>query len=276
VGSRCYAWPVPFFARWLTTLLTTTTIMLSVRTPGVHAEKLSQLLSQLDNRDPEQRLLAVQGLARSEDPRAQRALMVSAQTDPDTRVRHAAAEAVRRINPLAYVGQLASAEPSPVKTAPSPRLRPRASRATLLALGLRADALRLDDSLGGNASAGLRVGWFEAELMLGFPAMTMAAQLRVLLTSYPRFTPLVLLGAAVSYNNGNDSPTGASASMFGGLGARYYWIPPIYTQLLLLVSWTPTEGPTVGDYPRSAYAAEDRAISLPLMLQTGLELWFGQ
>jgi len=94
--------------------------------------------------------------------------------------------------------------------------------------------------------------------------------MRLLLLSYPRLTPFVTAGVAVSFNNGMEGADRAAVSLTGGVGLRWYIIPPIFVQAELLVAWVAKQARPViqGDD-----ALDERAFAVPVLLSAGLELW---
>lgn len=232
------------------------------------AASLRELVRRLRSANGPERLDAARALARTKSRDALRPLLICAQVDGEESVRQACAAAVRAIDQRAFASKLASADPPPVRKPIYP-LRPRARYATLLLLGLDLDATRAAESVGGSAAFGIRWGDVEAQLTLGFPAMSLALRARWLLIRYPRLTPYLSAGATVIYNEGDDRRREALA-LQAGAGVRFYFIPPIFVQIEALASWAahaPLREAGVGSKVAS------RRFALPIMFQAGLELW---
>ncbi len=232
-------------------------------------QTIPKLMAMLDDDEADVRLAAVKALHRMRARVAVPALLVRAQIDHDARVRAAAATAVLKLRPRAFAGKLGSADPSPVQPPPPPPLRPRARYATLFTLGIAADALRVDESFGGTAGFALRWGDVEAQLALGYPAIRLGLQLRWLMIRYPRLSPYLVGGGVTVFNNDDDDRRTAVA-VFGGVGLRWYIIPPIFLQLEVVASYTvhaPLRPPPPGT------TLEARRFTLPLTFELGLELW---
>jgi len=219
------------------------------------------------------RAAAARALGRLRYQPARRELMVIAQTDFSARVRAAAAEAVKRMAPLAYAQNLATADLPPVRPAPPTTTAPAPSRAVLFGLAAAANALRVDESLAGQAAAGLRWRHADVQLTLSFPALAVAGQVRW--NILPRFVlvPYLTAGAAVAYNNLAEAP-GPAASLFVGGGLR---VGPLsarstpwrrfYLYAELLPNWVVSQRRPAG------VPVELRTFSLPLIVGAGAELW---
>jgi hypothetical protein len=230
---------------------------------------IPKLIEQLKDSDADARLAAVVSLMELGAKSAIRALLVQAQVDPDERVRRAAAQAVLVMNPKSFASKLGSAEPPPRAQLPEPPLRPRARYAALLSAGGAINALRADESFTGNAAFGLRFGDIEAQLQLGFPAMSLSTRLRWLMVRYPMFTPYLVFGAAASFNNG-DELLRTSLAVLGGGGLRYYYIPQVYLQVEAHAAYVfhqPLKTPPKG------VVLSRRRVAVPVMLELGVELW---
>jgi hypothetical protein len=230
---------------------------------------IPKLIAMLDDDDAQVRLAAVEALRRMRAKAAVPALLVRAQVDHDAQVRGAAAQAVLRLRPRSFAGKLGSAEPSPVAPPPLPPLRPRARYATHFTLGTAANALRVDESFGGTAGAALRWGDIEAQLSLGYPAMSLGLRLRWLMLRYPRLSPYLVGGSVAVFNNGNDDQRTAVA-VFGGVGLRWYLIPPIFVQLEVVASYVLH---TALRPPPAGATREAKRFALPVTFEIGLELW---
>lgn len=202
---------------------------------------------------------------------ARRELMVLAQTDFSARVRRAAAEAVKRMDPLGYASVLATSDQPPVRRPPAPKNRPgpaaAAHRAVLLGLGLGANALRAEHSLAGQAAAGLRWPHAELQLTLSFPALGLAGQVRWNILPRCRLVPYLTVGAAVAYNNTEPELSSAAAAFVGGgLRLARLW-RRFYVHAEVLASWVISQGRRAGP------TVKPRSFALPVLLGAGVELW---
>lgn len=225
-------------------------------------------LARLRSGDEGQRIEAARSLGAMRSRPALRQLLICAQVDPAEAVRKACAAAVLAIDSRSFASKLASADPPPVAEPRYP-LRPRARYATLFLLGLTDDTLRAAETLGGSAAFAIRWHDVEAQLTLGFPAMSLGLRARWLMIRYPRLTPYLSLGGVIAYNE-DEAQRREAISVLGGVGLRFYFIPPIFIQLELSAAWA-LHAPL--HRPRADGEIEDRRFSLPIMLELGLELW---
>jgi hypothetical protein len=230
------------------------------------------------------RLAAVQALERLRAARAMRTLMVLAQTDFNPRVRVAAANAVKSLDPKRFVEKLATSDPPPVIPAPEPRPEPSSEhgpargrgRAVLVASALALNGLRAGETFSGQVGAGLRWAHLDLQLTLNFPAMALLMHGRINLVASFWLVPYLGLGVAISYNNGDETASGSAASLVGGGGVRVGPFgrpdPTIFTSRLygyaeVLVSWVLTQ-PTPPNHE-----GELETLALPVMVGVGMELW---
>jgi len=255
--------------RILTASFSTCVVLLASVSPSpAQGRNVATLLEELKSADEGQRFNAARALAHAPSPLALRRLLVCAQVDPAAKVRKACAAAVLILAPRSFASKLGSADPSPVAEPRYP-LRPRARYATLFCLGLSDNALEAPESLAGSAAFGIRWGDVEAQLTLGFPEMSLGLRVRWLVMPYPRLTPYLSLGGVVAYHEG-DPLRGEAISLFGGVGLRYYIVPPIFMQLEFMVSWA-AHAPI--HQTRADGKVEAQRFALPVLFDVGLELW---
>ncbi|MCK5798926.1 MAG: HEAT repeat domain-containing protein [Deltaproteobacteria bacterium] len=230
---------------------------------------IPKIIALLEDDDADVRLAAARALSRLRTQAAITRLLVRAQIDPDVRVREAASRAVREIAPKSFASKLGSADPPPVRLPPPPALRPRAPYATHFTAGLALDVLRADESLAGRVGWALRWGDVETQLTMGFPAMSFALRARWLIIAYPRLTPYLVGGAEVAFNNA-DANALTAVSMLGGVGLRWYLIPPIFVQLEVVAAYA-LHAPR--HRPKNGETSPRRRFAFPVTFEVGFELW---
>jgi hypothetical protein len=243
------------------------------------ASRIDQLIRLLRDESSLVRAEAARALGSMRAVDASRELMVLAQTDEHAAVRDAAAVAVRQIDVQRFVKSLATADPPPVREEPPPPLSPAPARARgrgVFVVGAVAlNALRANDALDGMAAGGLRWGYLEAQLGLGFPALVLVGQARVNLLPHPWLVPYLTLGFAISYNNNTERQPAVSLVAGGGLRLgpwarpdrapraieRFFGFVEVLASRVLVQS------------PPAAARAEERTVSLPVVLGVGAEFW---
>ena len=245
------------------------------------ADRLVELL-----RDPDRRVraAAAEALAVLQIRRATRPLKVLAQVDLEAVVREAAARAVLRLDPRGYASTLATADPPPVVPAPEEPEAPDAAaqasssrgRAVFFGAAMALDGMRADETLSGQVAAGLRWPHVEIQLSLNFPALALVGQVRVNLLASFWLVPYVSVGAAVIYNNGDETPNGGAGALVAGGGLRLgpfgrpdpaAFASRLYGYAEVQISWVfhqPTPPNNVGEL---------ETLALPVVAGLGLELW---
>lgn len=208
---------------------------------------------------------SARALGRLKAREALRSLMVLAQTDEQAEVRQAAAEAVRQIDLQEYVEVLATSDPPPVQplvtkdSAEKPF--PRINLSTALAL----NSLRATDTFSGQVAVGQQWRHFGLRISLNFPALALIGQAQW--SFHPCFwlTPYLGLGAALSFNNGQDRDS--SLSLLGGGGLRVKVFEPwLYAYAEVLINFLLYQ-------PQPAWPhGESPSLSLPILTGMGVEL----
>jgi hypothetical protein len=230
-----------------------------------HAPRLIELLS---DEEWSVRAAAARSLGLLRCEAAVRELMVLAQTDGSAEVRSAAARAVRQIDTRRYVAGLATSDPPPVRRAPpTPPSTARPRRAVLLAGGGALNALRPGDALAGFVAGGLRWRPVEAQLSLGFPALSLLGQLRVDLLTRSWLIPYLTAGLAVAYNNGQAALPAITVVGGGGLRLGPWGPTRPYGYVEILASRV------VFQSVPAAARVELRTFALPILAGFGLEFW---
>lgn len=213
---------------------------------------------------------AARALGRLRHVEAKRELMVRAQTDPSARVRQAAAEAVKQMDPRGFASVLATADPPPVQPAPPRPASTRSrghDRAVLASVGLAANALRIDQTLAGQVATGLRWPHAEVQLTLSFPSLALAGQVRWSVLPRALLVPYLTGGAAVAYNT-TDKDLGSAASAFVGAGLRTRPLARrLYLYAEVLANWVISQPRPAGE------TVELRRFALPVALGVGSEFW---
>jgi len=245
-------------------------------------EAAERLLELLRDRDRRVRVAAADALAALQIQRATLPLKVLAQTDHEPVVRAAAARAVLRLDPKGYASTLATADLPPV--VPEPKepeeeaLRSTTSRgrAVLLGAGLAVDGMRADETLSGQVAAGLRWPHVDIQLTLNFPALALVGQVRLNLLASFWLVPYISVGAAIIYNNGDETPSGDAGALLAGGGVRLgpfgrqdptAFASRLYGYAEVQISWVfhqPTPPNHVGEL---------ETLALPVVAGLGLELW---
>jgi hypothetical protein len=228
--------------------------------------EVARLLDRLHAERPGERAEAARALGGLRARDALRPLQVLAQTDQDPRVRAAAAEAVRRIDEVAYAAGLASGDPPPVRPAP-PAAPPSSTRPrVLLAGGATLNVLRPGDEAAAAAEVGVGLRWRfgDVQWSLGFPALSLFGQVRVKLCSLGRVVPYLSGGVTIAYNNGTGRDPTVALGAGGGLRLRLHGPLELYAEALANVVVLDGAPPLPG--------VEDRKISLPVLAGLSLEL----